>query len=69
MNREKKLKTDNLYTTAIKNYLVEYEKQWGWKFSLCDEYDRKTIYKFFLINYGLSENKTKKYLRKVLTNK
>ena len=69
MNKEKKLKADNLYITAIKNYLVEYEKQWGWKFSLYDEYDKKSIYKFFLINYGLSENKTKKYLKKVLTNK
>jgi hypothetical protein len=67
MNREKKLKADNLYITAIKNYLVEYEERWGCKFSLYDEYDKKTIYKFFLINYGLSENKTKKYLKKVLT--
>lgn len=68
MNREKKIKLDNLYTTAIKNYLVDYEKRWGFKFSLYDAYDKKTIYKYFLINYGLSENKTKKYLKKVLTN-
>ena len=67
MNREEKLKADNLYITAIKNYLVEYEKRWGCKFSLCDEYDKTTIYKFFLVNYGLSENETKKYLKKVLT--
>ena len=67
MNREKKLKADNLYITAIKNYLVEYEKRWGCKFSLCDEYDKTTIYKFFLVNYGLSENETKKSLKKVLT--
>ena len=69
MNKEKKLKVDNLYITAIKNYLIEYEKRWGWKFTLYDEYDRKAIYKFFLVNYGLSESKTKKYLKKVLTNK
>ena len=68
MNKEKKLKADNLYITAIKNYLVEYEKKFGYKFSLYSEYDRKIIYKFFLINYGLSENKTKKYLKKVLTS-
>lgn len=69
MNREKKIKADNLYTTAIKNYLIEYEKRWGFKFSLNDPYDKKTIYKFFLVNYGLSEKKTRKYLNKVLTNK
>lgn len=69
MNKEKKLKVDNLYITAIKNYLVEYEKQWGYKFSLCDEYDKQKIYKFFLTNYGLSENEINKYLKKVLTNK
>jgi hypothetical protein len=69
MNREKKIKLDNLYTTAIKNYLIEYEKWWGFKFSLNDAYDKKTIYKYFLINYGLSEKKTRKYLNKVLTNK
>lgn len=68
MNREKKIKTDNLYIIAIKNYLIEYEKQNGFKFSLYDSYDKKVIYKFFRINYGLSENKTKKYLKKVLTN-
>ena len=68
MNREKKIKTDNLYITAIKNYLIEYEKRYGFQFSLYDEYDKKIIYKFFRINYGLSENKTKKYLKQVLTN-
>ena len=69
MNREKKIKLDNLYTTAIENYLVDYEKRWGFKFSLYDAYDKKTIYKYFLINYGLSEKKTRKYLNIVLTNK
>ena len=69
MNREKKIKTDNLYITAIKNYLIEYEKRYSFQFSLNDEYDKKIIYKFFRINYGLSENETKKYLKKVLTNK
>lgn len=68
MNREKKIKTDNLYIAAIKNYLIEYKKQYGFQFSLYDSYDKKTIYKFFRINYGLSENKTKKYLKQVLTN-
>ena len=67
MNKEKKIKVDNLYITAIKNYLVEYEQRWGCKFSLYDEYDKETIYKFFLVNYGLSKNETKKYLKKVLT--
>lgn len=69
MNKEKKLKADNLYITAIKNYLVEYEKQWDCEFSLYGEYERKKFYKFFLVNYGLSENETRKYLKKVLTNK
>ena len=69
MNKEKKIKTDNLYITAIKNYLIEYEKRYGFKFSLYDPNDKKAIYKFFRINYGLSENETKKYLKKVLTNK
>lgn len=69
MTKEKKIKTDNLYITAIKNYLIEYEKQNGFQFSLYDHYDKKLIYKFFRINYGLSENKTKKYLKQVLTNK
>lgn len=68
MTKEKKIKTDNLYITAIKNYLIEYEKQNGFQFSLYDSYDKKVIYKFFRINYGLSENKTKKYLKQVLTN-
>ena len=69
MNKEKKIKTDNLYITAIKNYLIEYEKRYGFQFSLYDPDDKKAIYKFFLVNYGLSENETKKYLKKVLTNK
>lgn len=68
MNRQKKIKTDNLYITAIKNYLIEYEKRNGFQFSLYDPDDKKVIYKFFRNNYGLSENKTKKYLKKVLTN-
>ena len=68
MNKEKKLKLDNLYITAIKNYFVEYEKRWGYKFSLYDEYDKEKFYKHFLVNYGLSKNETKKYLRKALTN-
>ena len=68
MNKEKKLKADNLYIEAIKNYLVEYEKKFGYKFSLYSDDDRKIIYKFFRVNYGLSKNETKKYLKKVLTN-
>lgn len=68
MNKEKKIKANNLYIAAIKNYLIEYEKKFGYKFSFYSEDDRKIIYKFFRVNYGLSENETKKYLKKVLTN-
>ena len=54
MNREKKIKTDNLYITAIKNYLIEYEKQYGFQFSLYDHYDKKLIYKFLTLGIRYS---------------